>query len=515
MSRSSETITLVVFLVLSMIPAVDAEPTESRWPQFRGPNASGVALQGRYPSQFGPGKNLRWKTTLPRGVSSPCIWGERIFLTSYIKQEETLETLCLDRTNGAILWRNPAPTEKIERVHEVSSPANATPATDGKRVYVYFASYGLLCYDFSGHLVWQIPLPLVKVFFGSGTSPIVVGNTVLLNRDGGGRWRKTDKGEWVQEPSDSHLLAVSASDGKPVWKTPRPPNGRAYATPVLWRHGDRDQILLLGGSRLAAFGLADGKELWWVDGVPRQACGTPILVDDRVFLSATGVYGEPENFVAIPPFEEFIKHHDANKDGFIAVEEIPKELLIVDRRASGGAGNSPLLQFARRSDRNEDKKITKDEWEGFRKRMADFRSSVQPTAYGIRLGGEGDVTKTHVDWKVTRGVPEVPSLLGYRNRLYLVRNGGIVHCRVASSGREIFKGRLGASGGYYASPVAGDGKIYFASDRGVITVLAAGAQLNVLARNDLGERIMATPALVDNTVYVRTDDYLYAFSEEQ
>ena len=114
-------------------------------------------------------------------------------------------------------------------------------------------------------------------------------------------------------------------------------------------------------------------------------------------------------------------------------------------------------------------------------------------------------------WQQSRGVPEVPTPLVYDGRIYVVRNGGIVHCRDPSDGGQLFRGRLGAIGGYYASPVAADGKIYFDSERGVVTVLASGDRLDVLARNKLGEPIMATPALVDGKIYVRTDVHLYAF----
>ena len=164
-------------------------------------------------------------------------------------------------------------------------------------------------------------------------------------------------------------------------------------------------------------------------------------------------------------------------------------------------------------DRNRDRKITKEEWDNFRSSTSQW-ATTRAGLYSIRLGGQGNVTGTHIDWKETKGVTEVPTPLLYDGRLYVVRNGGIVHCRDPKDGRHFFRGRLGAIGGYYASPVAGDGKVYFASDRGDITVLAAGEELKVLAKNDLGDRIMGTPALVDGKIYVRTDGHLYAFGSQ-
>ena len=109
--------------------------------------------------------------------------------------------------------------------------------------------------------------------------------------------------------------------------------------------------------------------------------------------------------------------------------------------------------------------------------------------------------------------PEVPSPLYYKGRIYTIKNGGIIFCRNAANGKVVYKGRLGAGGGYYASPVAGDDKVYTASDRGVVTVIKSGDRLEVLARNVFGEPIMATPAIAGGNVYVRTERYLYAFGK--
>ena len=100
---------------------------QSNWPQFRGPNGHGIAANGSAPTQFGA-TNLSWKSVLPPGHSSPCIWGDRLFLTAF--ENDKLETLCLDRQEGRILWRVAATAEKIEPVHRIGSPASPTPATN-------------------------------------------------------------------------------------------------------------------------------------------------------------------------------------------------------------------------------------------------------------------------------------------------------------------------------------------------------------------------------------------------
>ena len=172
-------------LAMAMPLGAAADDAPARWPQFHGPGGNGIA-EGKQaaPVEFGPEKGLLWKTPLPVGHSSPAIWGERIFLTGFRPEEKRLETLCLDRASGRILWRRPVPAESIEPVHEVSNPAAPSPVTDGKAVFVYFGSYGLVAYDFEGRERWRKPLPMVKTFMnqGSGTSPILAGDRLLAGR---------------------------------------------------------------------------------------------------------------------------------------------------------------------------------------------------------------------------------------------------------------------------------------------------------------------------------------------
>src|SRR5262245_58424683 len=134
-------VTLVAPIAIASIRGA-TEP----WPQFRGPNGSGVAESATLPAEFGPRKNLRWKSSAPAGVSSPIVWGERVFLTSVV--EKDLVTLAYDATTGRELWRRSVTPEKLESVHRFSSAAASTPCTDGRHVFAYFNSFGLVAYDF-------------------------------------------------------------------------------------------------------------------------------------------------------------------------------------------------------------------------------------------------------------------------------------------------------------------------------------------------------------------------------
>ena len=144
--------------------------------------------------------------------------------------------------------------------------------------------------------------------------------------------------------------------------------------------------------------------------------------------------------------------------------------------------------------------------------MAEMFLKAGNAVLAIRPGGTGDITATHLAWKSTRSLPYVSSPLYYQGRLFTVKNGGLASCYEAASGKIFYQDeRLDAPGDYYSSAIAADGRIYLASQKGVLLVLAAGDTLEVLARNDLREQVMATPAIVGDTLYVRTAGHLYAF----
>jgi outer membrane protein assembly factor BamB len=146
--------------------------------------------------------------------------------------------------------------------------------------------------------------------------------------------------------------------------------------------------------------------------------------------------------------------------------------------------------------------------------MAEMFARAGNAVLAIRPGGHGDITKTHLAWKTTRSLPYVSSPLYYGGRLYTVKNGGLLSCYDARSGKPMYQDeRVDAPGDYYASMVAAGGKIYVASQNGLVLALEAGDILTALARNDLGERITATPAIVDGKLYLRTAGHFYAFGK--
>jgi outer membrane protein assembly factor BamB len=160
-------------------------------------------------------------------------------------------------------------------------------------------------------------------------------------------------------------------------------------------------------------------------------------------------------------------------------------------------------------DANHDGKITVADWDLIKAHNA----KAENVLVAVKPGGQGDITATHVAWKSTRGLPYVPSPLYYEGRVYLVRDGGMLSSLDARTGQPFYtQERLGASGSYYSSPVAADGRLYLASLSGKLTVIKAGGDKpEILHQADFGERIFATPALVDDKLYVRTAKHLWAF----
>ena len=249
---------------------------------------------------------------------------------------------------------------------------------------------------------------------------------------------------------DSYLLAVNRRDGRTVWKTDRSLFQYGWSTPVLWRHDGIDEVVVLGG-----------------DFKPNQRLMAYNLADgtERWWVGGLPPCGKSTPVIG---------------DGlvFLAAPDI-----ILEREAES---KNP-------------------------ERAAEFYSKNASRVMAVRPGGKGDVSETHVAWSEKKGVPGVPSPLYYNGRLYTFLNGGIVYCRDAKTGKVLYSGRLDTPGEYYSSPVAADNKVYIASADGVVTVLDAGGELKVLARNKLDGAILATPALVDSNIYVRTESHLYAF----
>jgi outer membrane protein assembly factor BamB len=249
-----------------------------------------------------------------------------------------------------------------------------------------------------------------------------------------------------------------------------------------------------GHGLMIAYDLKTGDERWSVSGMPSGCCSSPAVAEGVLYFAGWSP-GQDKDF-KMPSFDDILKQAGEEKLGYVTRE---------------GADKTMLKGFFEHQDANKDGKLTRDEWETMLKFMSDGKNSV----FAVKAGGSGDVTKSHVLWKKGKGLPYVPSAIVYRGQYVMVKDGGIVTAYDAKTGNEVYMERAVDTGKYYASPVAANGHIYFATLEGVVTVLKAGGKTPAVAAANpsLGERIAATPAIADNTLYVRTAGHLYAFAE--
>src|SRR6185436_17926219 len=278
--------------------------------------------------EFGPGKNMIWKTALPPGHSSPVLMANRIFVTAYLKVEQPakknahaqdspipkenykLLVIALDRQTGKILWQREVPRTITGRLQNVNNPAAPSPVTDGANVYVFFQEFGLVSYTAAGKERWRRPIGPFNMFYGFGASPILVDDKVILPVD--------------QDNPSSYLIAVDKNSGRVRWKVDRPVVISGYSTPTVYqpKNGPK-QVVIPESFQLSAYSVADGKRVWWVRGL---ACEMKsIASSDGEYLYING-WGFPQNQpgeqVPTISWEEALPRFDKNGDKLIAKSEV-------------------------------------------------------------------------------------------------------------------------------------------------------------------------------------------------
>ena len=304
----------------------------------------------------------------------------------------------------------------------------------------------------------------------------------------------------------SFLEALEPSSGKSLWRVERARFQSGWSTPGVWTNGETRELLVLGVGWLTAYGLADGSEHWSYPGLTDEPITTPITGGGLVFATSYNLKTN-EDAMSLWSFERVLSEHDLDGDGAIDLEELRANKSVLSRPDADGEGDHPLAIFQRFLDVDKDGRITAEEY----KKLEGWVDSWEHLNGIVALRPGTRERPAELAWHYARGVPECPSPLYLDGRVTMVMNGGTVTCLDAASGKLLFQERLAARGPYYASLVGGDGKIYAASARGEVTVLAASDSLRVLSSVDLGERLMATPALADGIVYVRTEQRLRAF----
>ena len=187
------------------------------WPQFRGPNGSGVCEARNLPIEFGPAKNVLWKVSLPPGVSSPVLADDRLVLTA--SEGNIRLVICLNRHLGAELWRKKFEAVHTAHRHPLNDPASPSPLTDGTNTYAFFPDFGLVSLDNAGNLRWKVGLGPFASLHGISASPILAdGKIVLL----------------IDQAKDSYVAAFDKENGHLSWKTSRPDAAGGYSTPLVY-----------------------------------------------------------------------------------------------------------------------------------------------------------------------------------------------------------------------------------------------------------------------------------------
>ena len=249
-----------------------------------------------------------------------------------------------------------------------------------------------------------------------------------------------------------------------------------------------------GSGKLKGYDPSTGKERWTCNTLLRTIMTSPVVRDDKIYVSLQS-YGDADRVLKFA----LLQWKDTNQDGRLEKSEFDKA----------------FWDKFERGDKDRDGFLVDDEIdEAFQ--AASNRVGGGNIIQAIRGGGSGDVTKTHLVWNLDNKSPSnIASPLVVGDQLFVVKKGGISASFSAEDGKKLWsKKRIRNLGNYYASPIAGDGKIYVMGENGYLVVLQQGAKLKILGRNDMGETTVATPAIADNRIFVRTLNQLFCISNE-
>jgi outer membrane protein assembly factor BamB len=443
---------LFIFALVTLIgverPYVRAaESASSNWPQFRGPQASGVT-ETKTPERWNveTGENIQWQTAI-MGLAhaAPIVWGNRVYLSTAVRPGQAAlkvglygdiasandqdshqwRLVALDRISGKVIW-DKLGHEAIPRVkrHTKASHCNSTPATDGRRIVAFFGSEGLFCFDMEGKLTWKKDLgPMDSGYYqvpgaqwGFSASPVIHEGKVVVLCD-------------VQ--TNSFLAVFALDDGKELWRAPRK-DVPTWSTPAIAKAGNATQILVNGWHHSGAYNFATGEEIWRLKGGGDIPVPTPVVAHGFAYFTS-------------------------------------------------GHGRFRPMRAVR----------------------LEARSDITPTDPGM--------TNAAIAWAHIRQGTYMQTPIVVGDRLYGCLDNGILTSFDARTGTIHYNERLGDGGeGFTASPVSDGRHLYFASEVGNVYVVTASDKFSVVATNRLNETCMATPAISEGTIFFRTRNKLIA-----
>ncbi len=422
------------------------------WPQWRGPASLGISSESGLPTRWGPADNIAWKVSLAGfGASSPIVWGDRVFVTSQVGKA------IIRGGSHPLLARDDRELAQRERIME-GPPMKSTAA--GGDVFLVVEAFsrsdGRRLWEYRSKAVGELPELHEKHNLATPTPA-------------------TD-GERVYAWFGNGQLAAIGMDGRVAWERHL---GREYSPfKVSWGHGSsptlyKDLLILQCDHGTAAYLLAldkrTGKERWKADRESGSVShSTPVVVPG-------------------PAGDELVVNSSRRIDAYDPASGKPLW-------HSGGERQTPIPSAV------------------FHDGVIYLSRGYRNSDYmAILPGGRGDVSESRTKWRAVSGASYVPSILQYEGLIYVTNEIGVVTCARADTGAPVWRLRLG--GIFFASPVAGDKKIYMVSETGETIVLRSGSEPEILARNDLGERFIASPAISRGRLFLRSDGNLFAIGK--
>jgi outer membrane protein assembly factor BamB len=470
----------VFYLILALVltgPALLY--AETSWPNWRGPEFTGVAPDCKPPTVWSETQNIKWKVKLTGDGSdgSPIVWKDKIFFQAAVKTDKSVKEapsvsagidrslpvtgepisqplitaaemappapggqrdqgqrrgggmnadeptnvyqynlVCMDRATGKVLWEKTASEAMPHQGHHADHGfASFSPVTDGKYVWATFGSQGMYCFDFDGKLIWKQDLVKMKTRFGEGNSVAIAGDAVIVVAD---------------NETESWIWAFNKTTGDILWKKQRDEK-TTHATPLVLTVDGKMQVIVNATNKIRAYDAKTGETIWECGGMTQNVVPTPVADSQMVYCT------------------------------------------------SGFRGSSLMA---------------------------------------IKLGRTGDLTGTDaVAWQVKEATPYVPSPILYDGRLYVFSvNDAILSCYDAKTGKAFYaKQKLDEMKKIYASPVGANGNVYCVGRNGVTYVLKNADTLEVVSINKLDDGTDATPAIVDNEIFLKGKQYMYCIAEKK
>jgi len=304
-------LTPIVLLSFVLPSIVLAEDITHQWHHWRGPSENGIAPHATPPLKWDRNTNVRWKVPVAgNGTSTPIIWGDKLFLLTDINTGEVdpslpkpedqpervfgikfpntkyqFDVICLNRNSGKELWRKTVHKAiPHEGHHKHNSFASASPTTNGTHLYCWFGSHGLYCLDLEGNLVWERDFGKLKMpaSLGEGTSPVLHGNRLIINRDSAGK---------------SYVLCLDASNGETIWRKERD-EVATWVTPLVVEAAGKTQVIIPASNRIRSYNLDNGDVIWECGGQVRNVTPSPVIIDGHV-ICMSGYRGSTVMSIAL------------------------------------------------------------------------------------------------------------------------------------------------------------------------------------------------------------------------